>query len=393
MIIFNLERNTNIVSDKSIRLTTKLQEITEIFISDSLYFYLTKSKKRIDDNVNEWDHYKKITNPYEFIHTPIHSNSKSISSYEAVSRSFFKMIEIIRFYRLLDLYDSSSLNSFHLAEGPGGFIEAMMYLRKNKYDSYHGMTLISDNRNVPRWSKLQNKFKFSTNINYEYGKTGDGDLFKIENLDHCFHKYRNSMELITGDGGFDFSVNYEKQEMAAIPLILSQIMYAILMQKKNGSFILKIFDIFRRPTVELIYLLSTLYTSISICKPKTSRFANSEKYLVCKGFKLENSSHFLEKFKQSLGQIKSNKYVHSIFNFEIPISFIKEIEEVNCIFGKKQLNTIHSTLMMIQEKRQEKIDKSTNLNVEKCIQWCMNNNIPYQTRYKQSNIFLRKKKL
>jgi hypothetical protein len=48
---------------------------------------------------------------------------------------------------------------------------------------------------------------------------------------------------------------------------------------------------------------------------------------------------------------------------------------------------------MIQEKRQEKIDKSTNLNVEKCIQWCMNNNIPYQTRYKQSNIFLQKKKL
>ena len=75
--------------------------------------------------------------------------------------------------------------------------------------------------------------------------------------------------------------------------------------------------------------------------------------------KLENSVHFFEKFKLCLSQMSENKNVNSIFNFEIPISFIKEIEEINCIFGKKQLNTIHSTLMMIQEKRVEKIEKST----------------------------------
>ena len=389
MIIHNLLRNSSILDSCAIKLQLKYQEISEIFISDSLYFYLTKSKKRIDDNVNDWDNYKKITNPYEYIHTPVHNSTKSISSYEAISRSFFKMIEISNFYKILDSFSNKPIKSFHLAEGPGGFIEAMMYMRKNNSDSYHGMTLLSENRNVPKWTKLQNKFKFKSNtiINYVHGKTENGDLLKYENLEYCFKKYGNSMDLITGDGGFDFSINYEKQEMAAIPLIMAQIMYAILMQKQNGTFILKIFDIFRRPTAELIYLLTSLYNSVSICKPKTSRFANSEKYVICKGFKLENSVHFFEKFRLCLSQMSENKNVNSIFNFEIPISFIKEIEEINCIFGKKQLNTIHSTLMMIQEKRVEKIEKSTNINIEKCIQWCVNNNIPYQSRYKQNNIF------
>lgn len=90
MIIYNLTRNNSIIPEKSLRLKLSYHENLELFISDSLYFFLTKGKQRIDNNVNEWDNYKKITNPYEFIHTPIHNNTRSVSSYEAVSRSFFQ---------------------------------------------------------------------------------------------------------------------------------------------------------------------------------------------------------------------------------------------------------------------------------------------------------------
>lgn len=74
-------------------------------------------------------------------------------------------------------------------------------------------------------------------------------------------------------------------------------------------------------------------------------------------------------------------------NFEIPSTFIKEIEELNCILGKKQLNTIHATMLMIQEKRTDKIDKTIKLNTDKCIQWCTNNNIPYHSNHPHGNIF------
>ena len=49
------------------------------------------------------------------------------------------------------------------------------------------------------------------------------------------------MDIITGDGGFDYSVDFNKQEILSSRLILAQVIYAIIMQKKNGIFILKIY--------------------------------------------------------------------------------------------------------------------------------------------------------
>ena len=52
------------------------------------------------------------------------------------------------------------------------------------------------------------------------------------------------------------------------------------MQKYGGTFVLKIFDIFTEPTIDFLYLLSSLYKNVFIMKPETSRIANSEKYII-----------------------------------------------------------------------------------------------------------------
>ena len=44
------------------------------YISQSLYFYLTKIKEEIDVFEEHWDYYKKITNPHEYIHTHVFGN-------------------------------------------------------------------------------------------------------------------------------------------------------------------------------------------------------------------------------------------------------------------------------------------------------------------------------
>lgn len=392
MIIYNLTEIKHYLHPKVFKIELDEKTTANVFVSNSLYHFLTKSKKRIDDNVFEWDQYKKYTNPYEFIHTPISQNGLSVANYTAISRSFYKMVEISNFYHLFENFQHRSLRSFHLAEGPGGFIEAMMFMRKNNFDEHTGMTLLTDNKNVPKWNKLQNKFRFNSRIKYELGETENGDLLAPENIEYCFFKYRNSMDLLTGDGGFDFSLDYEKQEAASTKLLFAQAMYAILMQKREGNFVLKIFDIFRKPTVELIYILSCFYHSVSICKPKTSRFANSEKYIVCKNFKVVDSSPYFLIFKKALMDFRNEEAnLLSVLSFELPIHFIKEIEELNCILGKKQLNTIHGTLMMIQEKQTMKIDKMVKTNIEKCVHWCVTNHIPYQSTRKQGNIFTNSK--
>ena len=62
-------------------------------------------------------------------------------------------------------------------------------------------------------------------------------------------------DLVTADGGFDYSTDYNKQELSSYKLIYSEIYIALNIQKDNGSFVLKVFDIFYHKTIQLIYLL------------------------------------------------------------------------------------------------------------------------------------------
>ena len=92
----------------------------------SLNDYLNKSKNKINDYLDKWEHFKKYTNTYEFIHTQIPSLKNSVGKYKPLSRSYFKMIEIINYFSLFSK-SNKPIQTFHLAEGPGGFIEAVAY--------------------------------------------------------------------------------------------------------------------------------------------------------------------------------------------------------------------------------------------------------------------------
>ena len=70
------------------------------YISYSLCDYLSKFKKQIEVSSDAWDNIKKYTNPYEFIHTLIPGNKISISKLKPLSRSFYKMIELWKMFKL-----------------------------------------------------------------------------------------------------------------------------------------------------------------------------------------------------------------------------------------------------------------------------------------------------
>ena len=128
--INNIKNYINITNDKT----------NNLAISVTLNGYLNNVKKQIDENNDNWDFIKKYTNPYEFIHTIIPGNKISVSKLKPLSRSFYKMIEISNLLNIFDNYKDCNINTFHLAEGPGGFIEATNDLRNNENDNYKGMT-------------------------------------------------------------------------------------------------------------------------------------------------------------------------------------------------------------------------------------------------------------
>jgi cap1 methyltransferase len=60
-------------------------------------------------------------------------------------------------------------------------------------------------------------------------------------------------------------------------------MCALSVLRVGGNFVCKLFDLFTPFSVGLVYLMYLCFDSISIHKPVTSRPANSERYIICKG--------------------------------------------------------------------------------------------------------------
>ena len=382
------------------------------YISYSLCDYLSKFKQQIEVSSDGWDNIKKYTNPYEFIHTLIPGNKLSISKLKPLSRSFYKMIELWKMFKLGEIKNShnltqsistaaataaiatatntpQSIKTFHIAEGPGGFIEATSYMRKNTDDTYYAMTLINDDPGCPGWKKSNTFLENNPNVKIINGEDGTGDILKLDNYKYCKDRFINSMDIITADGGIDVSTDFNKQEKLVSKLIIAEIIYAITMQKKGGHFILKIFDIFSKLTVDALYLLSCLYSEVYITKPHTSRLANSEKYIVCRNFLLDDSSKLYDVFCNEFYKLDINDDIQSILNIEHDYYFINKIEEINVVLGQRQLENIITTLNMISSRNNyDKIDNMKKLHIQKSINWCEKHDIPCIKLYSSNNIFL-----
>jgi 23S rRNA U2552 (ribose-2'-O)-methylase RlmE/FtsJ len=383
-ILPTIHTNNNI--HKHIKLDTSTVG-EEIVINKTLYKYLSGVKEQIDCRLEQWDKFKKHTNPYEYIHTLIPNTKQAIATIKPISRSFFKMIEICHSFSLLDSLPSNC-KSFHLAEGPGGFIEALAYMRKNPNDVYYGMTLIDDvNHNVPGWRKSRHFLMNNPNVIIESGVDGTGDLTSSDNLRYCYDTYNGQMDMITGDGGFDFSFQYPQQEQVSTKLIMCQIAFAIAMQKTGGAFVLKVYDTFTRFSLDLLFLLYNLYEEVIIIKPNTSRFANSEKYVVCKRFKNANTLEIVKIFHKML--LKTEPVIGSLFDFDLPYLFINKVEEYNAILGQQQIDTIVSTIYLIDNNNKyDKVEHLKKKYIQKCIGWCQKFNIPYNNVIQTNNMFL-----
>ena len=375
MIHFQLPRNNpNLYKYIDLSFT---DNIPVPVISNSLSFYLNDIKKNINNKEQEWDTMKRYTNPCEYIHTSIPGKKRSVAKKKPLSRSYFKMIELVYFFKLLDKGNmkKENITSFHLAEGPGGFIEALSHIRDNKHDKYIGMSILDDinDPNIPGWKKSKQFIQENPNVVIETGIDGTGDILNIDNFEYCKNTYANSMEIVTGDGGFDFSVDFNKQEYNIGELLFAQVMYAIIMQKENGSFILKVFDCFMQHTLDMLALLSSLYDKVYITKPQTSRYANSEKYVVCKNYigpKADIIYPYLLRGFQTMKNKQSNLF--RILNLQLTLLFTTKTEEYNAIFGQQQIENIHYTLNLIDAKnKQEKINSLIKMNIKKSTDWCI----------------------
>lgn len=341
---------------------------------------LSENKNKIE-NIDKWEKAKKISNPYEFVYIPS-QKSDSIANYQPISRSFFKMHEILHEFDL-GFSETKKNIVLCLAEGPGGFMEAINNFRKNK-DHIIGFTLQPSQHYIPNW-----KFPKNSNFDLFYG-----NLYQTKYINHLRDHLKDislsrnyGANIVTADGGFDFSADFNNQEKMCYRILLAEILFAISLQCKNGTFICKCFDLFSNFTLKLVYLVYLSYEKFTIYKPKTSRLANSEKYIIATGFKGLNEN-YMERLEYILNNWekmeKEDKNFDTCLNFiQIDDLFYKKIYNYNVVFVNNQIQNIEKTINNSNNSVSNNLYKTyINNQVINAINWCNKYNIPINEKSK-----------
>jgi 23S rRNA U2552 (ribose-2'-O)-methylase RlmE/FtsJ len=236
-----------------------------------LYMDLERWKDRIEPfHVNDlWNEIKKRYNPFEYVYSPTPNYNMCVSRYHPISRSFFKLWEIMHDFQIVKNNQANEWTVANLAEGPGGFLDCILNYRKNPNDKLYGITLPPENEEIPSWSKIENKRKNQKNrlvYNVHYG-----NIYNLSTVQRYRRNFGSSKaDFVTADGGFDYSSDFNHQEQLSYRMILSEFIVAISIQKVGGDFVLKVFDILTPFTQKILYILTLYYNQVSIIKPYTT---------------------------------------------------------------------------------------------------------------------------
>jgi 23S rRNA U2552 (ribose-2'-O)-methylase RlmE/FtsJ len=356
-------------------------------INKQVYDIVTYHKNKITEfhKNKTWDRFKKLSNEYELIFTSPNTGS-NVSKYSPVSRSFFKLWEILYdFHTDIFTCEKNRMRALFLAEGPGGFAEAFIKYRKDdkkEKDEYYGMTLkANNNKSIPDW-KLQKECMQQVNV--LFGADNTGNLYNLDNINFLQHHIgKQSVDFITADGGFDFSADFNGQEETSLRLILCEILTALKLQRQGGCFVLKVFDMFQESTLKSLHILSDSYETIYIIKPLTSRPANSEKYILCSKFKgdIKKVQYHINLLETVLTNYTDSKMHHLMSSIPFNYSVLASLVNYNIFYSLRQVFYIERTIQHIKELYQagnnDKVDSIQKEHHTKSIKWCKKYNIPY----------------
>ncbi len=384
--IFKLESGKSDILDKGPNKDNLVLSSTINLPLTSLGFHTfihrTKNSMSITNNLQTKNKFYYVVNPFEHTISNYEDSLKNLTKIyfgikedtpEILSRAFYKLWEILF---LFNIADQKELTYAALAEGPGAFIQAVINYRQKlgsgiSKDKIFGVTIHPEkgkfiemgkqfmgyyNKKNPGFLNIHETV--STGEAAKHTAKDNGDITQVKTISlfkKDIEKSKTYANLVTADGGFDWEdENFQEQE--GYQLILGEIIAALRVQAKSGHFVLKIFETFTIPSIKLIYLLSSFYEETYIHKPFFSRISNSEKYVVCKGFKYDQvkDSVLLDKKIKTLENIlegmNSMKFVFDILpDLDLPADYLDKFKFMNIKIANPQQIMINEIVKYIKE--------------------------------------------
>lgn len=256
-----------------------------------------------------------------------------------------------------------------VAAGPGGFTEYIQF-RQERAKGY-GMTIRGD---------LDWKFSSLDMGRFMafYGDDNTGNLYKNWEwfVKRIIDMEGDGTDLVMGDGGFEISEgeDFSRQEWLSTRLLLCQILIGIGCCRPGGNFLVKIFDTVTEISAQLIYILSCCFETITIFKPVSSRPANSERYMICKG-KKESVGQYYNLLKQA-ADLYTDETVLSQIIKSVPEDFMIWLREQNELSINRQIEMGKSIVSHMNGE--EVIVPKYNLR-QALIAWNLPGNVPGKT--------------
>jgi hypothetical protein len=324
------------------------------------------------EKANEWELRKKITNPYEAIFSGSESNIfPSVASISPLSRSYFKMVEMLDVIKFWDTIPRDKpFQSAHVCEGPGGFLQAIVEEAKIRclpFEKSYAITLKSTRSYIPGWKKSSKFLKKHPEIQLDYGADTTGNILNNINQ-QGFCDLSKESAIFTADGGFDFSLDYSKQEELAFPLLLASFTMGLKCLRVGGTMIIKLFDIYSPVTRDLILGTAAQFHSFIIYKPATSRPCNSERYFIAQGYKgIEVSNEWCKHLEIA----QTIKNIQRLVTDDWSADILEALQEQIRWQEELQVESINSAISLTKEGIPMKIRQAIQISKGWCQRFCV----------------------
>jgi cap2 methyltransferase len=314
---------------------------------------LMMTKSKLDSyNVINWSKHTNFTYLFSDLTKKLHTDF----DIELCTTAWAKMWEILheffnikKFKTLKDRKDPN-VRALFLCEGPGSFITCTnhflkTHLNANTHLDWSAITLVEQDNSLfdkyfPNWAPN----------NWFFGPDNTGDILNPNNIVNGvwprFTQEDNKCDLITADGSVSCQHDPNNQELIVAPIKMAEIAASLKCLKKGGLFVIKYFTCLEPQTVCQLWLLASVFRTLNVFKPVTSKPGNSEIYVICNDFC--GTECIPDKYFDSLVQCPPTSM---LFSPEIvPKQFIAFVVKTMSDIVNRQIDVIEMNIKLFHSK-------------------------------------------
>ena len=242
---------------------------------------------------------------------------------DTISQAWLKMYEIITDCNLVPTTRKGTFHSFHIAEAPGTFINALNnYIHtKTQFTTFewHAQSLHAPGTRIGDQFGLIKRHP----QRWDWGATKDGDITKIRNIKYYKQRVasRPHISLMTSDAGLAMKESgYEKVAFASLLAILDIL-------PVGASMVYKILTPIDEPLVlNLLYVAYCNFRQLIFYKPVQNN-QSREFYVIGKGY-LGTAPDILEVFYNELKDYKEGS-TSDLFHDKYPEAFVRQFVAIS----------------------------------------------------------------